>query len=166
MTVHRPQAPVLLIKTLLMSPEKRRLEKNVDRLVNLHMKETGTTTPGFIYAGRVFRRSDFLRGKLGFSSLATSLEHEAERHLEDERSIEEQMQQITQSLGPALRPCVTLQDIRDVLPDCIGALFSNLERLTRTREPGWTLEPGSRAHRQFHKILPLIEAQAAARLLY
>ena len=155
------------ILKVLRVPEDRRLASSVDHLVKLHIEVSGTEVPGFLYRGLPFRHTDAPAGRLAYKALHPTLYNEVEKHLASIKNLEDDLQAVGQALLAVVRPCETLQDLRDALPDCLSwAMASELHDLPRTREEAWTLTEGTRQHRQYVKMKPRIEAFCAARLLY
>lgn len=148
-------------------PEDRRLKANVDRLVTMNQEITRTPYMGFYYCGLAYRHSEAPPGQMPYPELSPELYDEGDFHRQSVETVANDIQAIRQSILALVRTCLDLQDIRDALPEClVQAVGTELTRLKRTRPPAWSLEEGSRAHRQYLKILPKIEFFATARLMY
>jgi len=159
-----------LIETLLRQPEERRLQAYVDRLVKQNQEASYSLVPGFLYQGLAYRHSSALKGKLEFSGLHPSLYEAMDEFLVSKENVERDIQMINQGLRPLIKSCLTIQDLRDALPECIitliGKSVDNMSELSRTREPAWPLEATGRGMNQYLRVLPLIETYCAARFLY
>lgn len=154
------------IITVLRQPEDRRLQASVDQLVARHMEVSGSQVPGFLYRGLPYRHST-ASGRLAYAALDPSLYAKVEAHLASKRQVENDLQLMQQALVAVLRPCASEQDYRDAMPEClIHAVVPDMAKLPRERPEAYTLEPGSRAERQYLKALPKIEYLTTARLLF
>lgn len=156
------------ILAILRQPEDRRLAGNIDRLVLLHTEITRTSVPGFLYRGIHYRHTQASKGKLELLSIHPSLYPEIEYHLANESATNVDLQVVRQVILSLVKDCTDAQDIRDALPNCLVQAVASptLNALQRTRDPGWNMDPESRAYRQYLKYLPKMEFFAAARLMY
>ena len=158
-----------VIDAALRAPELRRLQAYVDRLVMMNQEACSTRAPGFLYRGLVYRHSSAKGAATGFPAVDPSLYDEIDEYLESQKAVEDDLQEIIQGLRPIHTSCLTLEDIRDALPECLVQLIgkdTGLSSLPRTRPEAWCLEPTGRGMRQYLKVLPKIEIYCAARLLY
>lgn len=156
-----------VLVALLKVPETRRLEKYIDRIVKLNQEADQTTNQGFLYRGLRYWHSSVPNGNIPMKALHDSLCHEIEDYLASELAVKNELQLVGQSLRALLQKCQSTQDVRDALPECLVQILDRkISSLPRERPEAWTLEPGSRAERQYRKILPRIEFFTAARLLY
>lgn len=73
---------------------------------------------------------------------------------------------VNQMCHRLVKDCVTTQDLRDALPDCLISLSPEAMKLTRTRPEAFTLEDDEREKRQYAKVKPLIEFYSATRMMY
>lgn len=156
------------ILVLLREPEIRRANADINRLVMSQMELTKTDLPGFLYRGIQYRHTGCPKGKIQFQSLEPALYPDMEYHLANQRSTAVDLQVVRQVILSLVQDCIDFQDVRDALPECLVRTVgsSELNRLDRTRDPGWNLDPNSRAYRQYLKYLPKMEFFAAARLMY
>ncbi len=156
-----------LILDSLFLAEDRRLENSVSRLLREHNKVSRRMDTGFLFNGIYFQPPGQVTPAAQKQPLAYELQGEGLAFLKDKATVDLDRQLIQQSLLHLLMPCATPQDIRDALPECLrDTLTQDINNLPRTRPEAYTLEPGSRPHRQYEEILPKIEFFSAARLLY
>lgn len=162
-----------LITLVLKEPEDRRMQAECDRLVVLNREAAQTPHWGFLYQGLAYRHSSCDSGARDFPGLHSSLTREVERYLQGKAVITNEIKLTVQALRPLLEGCGgSLQDVRDVLPECLVAGIQSLvnnnafNNLPRTREPAFHLDPLGRAMRQYKTVLPKIEAYTAARFLF
>lgn len=148
--------------------ENRRLQAYVDTLVNQNMKLTNDhSVMGFIYNGLPYRHSTAPSGKLAWKAPHMELVSKVEDMLDNISRTKTDMQLIKQVLANLCRPCVSQQDLRDVLPECLIFVLDDAgQKLERTRAEAWTIQDNPRAMRQYQKILPKIHFYANARLIY
>lgn len=154
-----------LIKTLFAN-DLNRLAEWVDRMIKKNNECCGITSYAFLYNGSVYRQSNVV-GRIDAPRLMhVSLMDEMEAFLKDKAIIDEDQAYIRQSLVNLFDPCETLQDMRDTLPECLVICLPQLQPMARTRPAGFTIESNPRAMRQYLRILPKMEAYAAARLIF
>lgn len=154
------------IISCLFSSEKRRLENFIATMIDTNQEASGTRLDGFHYQGTFYRREG-LRGQLVRKVLHLSLHRQMDDHLADAAKITSDEQEIRQTLFKLMNPCVTINEIRDTLPNCLtNTLPDWASRLDRVQEEAWSIQSDARAVRQYNKVLPKIELYSAARLLY
>lgn len=156
------------ISNLLREAERRRLERNLDLLIEKHMEASNSSVMGFIHEGLCYRHNNAPKGKLNYQAIHPSVEPDMRLHVQQHNELEANLQEIRQALLPIVRLCLSDQDLRDALPDCIITMFKTggATKLHRTRKPAWVLEEGSRAMEHYQRVLPNIEFYSAARLIY
>lgn len=149
----------------LLTAEERRLEKaRVDLIEKNRKFYPDEPHDGFTYVGSVYDPPNLPRGPRKRVFLHTSLHPEMDALIKDREQVLSDRYVLSQLLFRLLAPCKDDQDIRDALPECIIDT-TDLPRMTRLREPGWTLT-SAQDQRQFKMILPRIEFYSAARMLY
>lgn len=149
----------------LFNPDLSRLRTWIDRLVKLNQEEMGEDLAGFLFNGQWYRHSSLGKGKYVKKPLAYGLTAEMESYLEDEKIILMDKKLIHQAVYLRVMNCMTLQDVRDALPDCLTELFPELARLERIRNEQFFVNNLSDL-RQWSKILPKIEQYSVARLMF
>lgn len=147
--------------------ERRRLDKNIAKLIGLNNECAGQPLAGFLYLGEYYTAQGFQTSKgVPKKRIDSSLEEKMEWHLKDAKIINEDEQMISQVIFKLLDPCESLQDMRNTLPDCLATMIPALEGMSREDEVGCSIRNDERAKRQFEDLLPKIEMYSAARLLY
>jgi hypothetical protein len=160
-----------IIKVLFAS-EDRRLTSWIDRMCRRNKEAYRGELPnaaqlqGFIFNGVFYRPSDVTGPISGRKALHASLWSEMETLEKDKKIVDTERDFVRQTLYALMDPCSTDQDFRDALPECLIDTLPQLKRLSRTREPAFTIEGNARAIRQYEKMLPKIEVYAAARMIY
>uniref|UniRef100_A0AB39ACL1 Uncharacterized protein n=1 Tax=Erwinia phage Fifi051 TaxID=3238787 RepID=A0AB39ACL1_9CAUD len=145
--------------------ERRRLQANIDRLVDQHREITGSSPTGFMYNGVLFRHSK-TKTIERLPMLAWSLNDEMNRHLKDEAQIMLDCQQISQIIFKLLSRATCDQEARDLLPDCVVSLIPKFSQLRRSRSVEEAIEDDPRLVRQYQKMLPKIQIYVVSRLMY
>lgn len=146
--------------------EARRIQAAIDRLVILNQKTANNTALGVLHRGYLLKHSQAPKGNL-WHALDPSLEEEGEALRLSHKQVSDDIQLIKQGLLPLVQNSQTTQDLRDALPEClIQCADYDWIKLPRTRPEAWNIEPGSRAYRQYLKIIPKLEFFTAARLIY
>ena len=155
------------IAAALFNSEERRLEKVREQLIRSN-KELYPTKPhdGFTFGGKVYDPSNLVGGRRTRVSLHPRLHDDMNDYLKDYEQIWTDRHLISQILHVILKPCETVQDIRDALPNCLVDTLPELKHLHRTREEAFTVQHDARALRQFQRTLKRMEFYATARLMY
>ena len=163
----------LIINTLttrLFVAEDRRLAAILSKLNQRNKPLNDTKLDGFLHAGQFYMPKDasFISGQLAYRTpLHLSLHGDMECFLADRKCVEDEKKLISQVLFTLLVNCVSPQEVRDTLPECLIAHLSNdIAHLERTDEPSYTIKYNPRALRQYAKALPKIEFYSATPLLY
>lgn len=147
--------------------DERRLTAWVDRLCKSQQEALGDPKAyAFIYNGTFYRQSNVVGRIDGKKQLAPHLTAEMENFLKDKSAVDNDRAYTKQTLVNLLDGCDTLQDVRDTLPECLVCTLPQLRGLDRKREPACTIQSNPRALRHYVKILPVMEAYAAARLVF
>lgn len=155
------------IMAYLSAPELKRIQTMTDRLVELNQKTSGNPSMCVMHRGNLLRHTKAPKGRHIWPALDMMLYGEAEGFMAHVRSVEHELQIIKQCLVSLVRDLHTAQDIRDALPEClVHILEGHIKTFPRTREAAWNLEPGTRIHRLYEKILPKLEYYTAARIVY
>lgn len=158
-----------LLETLF-EAEDRRLNKILIQLNQDNKKLRDSKVDGFLYLGLPYLPkgiSTVITGRTQCKqALHAGLVEAMERYLEDRLVVKEDRGFIQQTLFQMTRPCKSVQDLRDTLPECLVNLRQDLARYPRTRNVAWTIQDNPRALRQYEKILPRIEFYSATRLIY
>lgn len=158
-----------LIKRLF-AAEERRLNGIVSDLNRKNCEALNKRLYGFRHQGMRFIPQDDLGSAmttLPLASLAPDLVPQAERLIRDTKQITEDKTMIRQLFVRLLDSCITLQELRDAIPDCAAPLLPELEKVSRANpDPLWTIRHDERAVRQYTKLISKIEMYAVTRMLY
>jgi hypothetical protein len=154
----------------LFEAEERRINAMIVKLNQQNKRLSEAKVDGFLYNGQLYMPKQGSLLVLGVNQskvpLHISLHSEMDKLAKDDKIVRDDRSFIIQTLFILLSPCVSKQDIRDTLPECIVDCAGDLQRLSRTREPAWSIQHNPRAIKQYHKLLPKLEIYAAARLIY
>lgn len=147
--------------------EKRRLDKNIAKLIGQNNEAAGQQLAGFLYLGEYYTAQGFQTSPgVPKKRIADHLESQMEWHIKDAETVANDEQMISQIIYKLLDPCESLQAMRDTLPECLSTMIPALNGLSRQDEMGCSIRNDERATRQFLELLPKIEMYSAARLLY
>lgn len=152
--------------------EERRLKAAIDALVVANNELQGQTLMGFFYNGDYFIHSKLLAGTgAGYkpvvkSTLHMSLNDQMQAHLKDRVAIKLDRDQIKQILYKLTYKCLSLQEVRDALPECLVSLVPEQAKLRREKRQGMFFFGDQRTERQFLMLLPKMELYAVSRFLY
>lgn len=145
--------------------EFENLARQFENLINQNNEVIGQPCDGFIYMGRFFNKPG-LRGYLRRKTLDMSLYPIIEDILKQENTLKDHAQQIRQVLAKLLYGCMSAQDIRDNLPDCLLDFLPDwVQNLDRIRTPAFTIVGDTRSQRDYDEALPLIEMYSVSRMI-
>lgn len=156
----------------LFAAEDRRLDRITSDLNRKNCEALGKIAHGFRHQGMRFIPLDLKQTvrqnpKQPLPPLASSLVPQADELIRDIKQTADDRTQIRQLFVRLLDPCISTQDIRDALPDCVAPLMPDLDKLPRTNpDPTWTIRHDERALRQYDKLIPKIEMYAVTRMIY
>lgn len=148
----------------LMEPEVRHHIQQVNSLIEENGRLLGKPTNGFNYQGRNWGWD--CNPIASGDNLSLELIPKMARLVQLDKSVDFDKYTITQFLDRMSQPCKTIDDLRNVFPECLVSLESDLSRLPRTRPEAWTIQNNPRDLRQYQKVLTKIETYCAMRLLY
>jgi hypothetical protein len=156
------------LKKTLFTPEERRLQGGIDRLVD----QAGDDDKqfllylGFSFSGDHYRHSRHQVIHKHYPVLPFALNDEMEKWLKDKKAVALDKDQIGQMLFKLLYQANDLQEMRDTLPDCLISLIPTFSGMSRKFEQEFLIRHNPRDLKQFHKILPKIELYAMSKLIY
>lgn len=154
---------------ILFEGEERRLSKLLEELTasNDRLLKVGAST-GFMFNGDFYKRNTKAKPPMHGErhALHETLWEPMMQYLQETSKLVLDINKINQMCHRLVKGCVTLNDLRDTLPECLVALTPELANLQRTRPEGWTLQGDERAMRQYGQVKPLIEFYSATRLMY
>jgi hypothetical protein len=144
--------------------EEKSFQNQINLLVDENNKVRFLVDSGFNYLGKNY-------GKYGGilpnqPTLATELHPKMQRLVHFRDTVRYDRKYITQVFSRLVRPCNSVEELRNVLPDCVVINDWSLSKFPRTREPAYTAANDSLLMRQYLKILPKVETYCAMRLLY
>jgi hypothetical protein len=157
-----------LIKRLF-AAEERRLNSIVSVLNRKNCEAQNKRLFGFRHQGMRFVPADLVRTAVGqpLPALDKSLAPQAESLIQDTKQITEDRVLIRQLFVRLLDTCISLQEIRDALPDCTAPLLPELDKVSRSNpDPLWSIRHDERAIRQYTKLISKVEMYAVTRMLY
>lgn len=157
---------IRVIEQSLFSAEERRLQKFEEDMLIKNREVKNQKMDGFSFAGKVFRPANFTRGRPTILSLDDTLYSEMELHIQDKDEVETDKRRIKMILFKLLEPCKFMDDVRDTLPECLVDTISELQHLSRTREPAYTIKDDPRSVKEYNDILPRMQFYSMARLMY
>lgn len=121
----------------------RSASENIDNLIYSIVEKNFelTRSVSFTYRSEVFLHPNLMGGAKGArGSLDPSLREELNAALKLRKDNNSMVEDIKRLLGQCLEECTCLQDVRDVLPECIIPLTpKEIKALPRTREEGCLL---------------------------
>lgn len=148
----------------LFDAEKRRFKKFISQIHLENQEVSNARADKFQYMGKVYN-PDNLRS-INTMTLHLSLWDKMDQHLKDVKSIENDEQQIRQTLYKLFDHAHSLQELRDVLPDSIVPLFEQVKHMKRYDEIQWILRNDPRTYKQLQKTIEKIEMYSVTRMLY
>lgn len=159
-----------IVKHLFMA-ELKRLDMVLNGIIDKNDHIHGVpVSAGFMYQGEFFQRSNASRPPTYGERLALNpdLWGEMDKYHRATSRLIAEVHLVNQTVYRLVRGCMTYQDVRDALPECLVVQdqSGNYKGLPRTRPAAWTIEPNSMAWNQYEKVLPSIEYYAAAHLLF
>jgi hypothetical protein len=152
-----------IVDALIFSDYERRV-KAIDAIIMKNCELQGRTEMAFAHMGKVYHYSDRPRRYRSYPMLDPSLHDEMEQWLYDETMVERDRVYLKQGLFPLLEDCMSHQDFRDALPECLVTLIPDYAGLPRTREPGYTIMNKPAALKRYAKMLPKIEAYTISKM--
>ena len=155
------------VKTKLFAPEKRRLQKMIDHLVERNAETLIGVVGhfGFMFDGQNYLKSNAQYAKGRFPTLRFDLNDEMYSVLEDRKQVELDKAQIGQILSKLQYHAQNMQERRDALPECIVNLFPELRAIERRSQPSFFMD-GSDTFQEWERMMPKIESYAIASLIY
>lgn len=149
----------------LFEPEDKQYVAQVNSLIEKNNEYLKLVSSGFNYCGKNYGYDGSVTFKA--HSLVTPLMPEMARIAALRKIVNFDRALIIQVFSKVLEPCESVQDARDVLPECLVSLDTAMVRdFKRTREPAWNIKDDPRALRQFQKTLTKVESYCAMKFLY
>ena len=150
----------------LFAAEERRRNREIAELNKANEEAHQGRFDGFSYGGRVYRLAG-LKGQLSLKVLHHTLYERMDAFLADHQEVANDRQEISQVLFRLISPCMTLQELRDAVPNCLTQFLpDNAKQLERRFAEVFTLTGNPRLTKQYQKALPKMELYSSAHLLY
>ena len=153
------------IMSRLFTSDRKRVGKLTEELNTKNCLVRGESAPGFIYMGK-----SYVVGRMTprqpLPTLSLHLLKEGEEFLRIASTLKHDEEQIRQLLVQLLYGFETTQDVRDLLPETLVAMFPDLKKLPRIREPAWTIFDKPHIMREYQRLLPKVEMYSVSNLLY
>jgi hypothetical protein len=149
----------------LFETETQQYQKDINQLIEENQALLKQSTGGFNYLGVSY-------GMHGYTyrnspSLHSSLVPRMSQRLRIQQDVEFGQRMVRLALTKLLQPCLSLQDARDALPECLISLApGDLPSYPRTRPAAWSIQNNERDLRNYEKALPRIETYCVMKLLY
>ena len=125
---------------------------------------------GFMHQGELYQRSNASRQPTAGERLMLNpdLWPAMDKYLKVSSRLIMEVHLVNQTVYRLVRGCMTYQDVRDALPECLVVQdqTGKYKELPRTRDAAWTLKGDAMALNQYEKVLPSIEYYAAAHLIF
>lgn len=130
-----------------------------DRLID------GQASVGFLYMGDFYivKNASMAPTYGNRKVLDPSLYPKMQRYLNKTVTLIRDAEMVNQMVFRLLRGCITKQECRDAMPDCLANFMA--VQLPRTQEAAFTLQGDERAMRQYEKVLAIIEFYVGSQLL-
>lgn len=153
-----------LVKKLLY-PDRKMVRKQIDELVENNNLILDTTFPGFVYQNDYFEKGGRIVSNLGWDPLLDPRLHSRAVGVADRwRRLENDVAHIDQVFRQLTEHCLTWQEFRDAIPDCVIQFEPTLRLLERTRHESYF--QGSPPIRfSYEMLLPRLHTYAAMHLL-
>lgn len=156
----------------LFEADTRRLGTMITNLNENNCRLKGQVVFGFMHKGHRFIDPRFSSqakalAKEKMPTLSLQLHGEVVQFDRDREKIEFDKNRIRQALMPLLQGRLTLQEVRDALPDCVVSMIPILKPLPRTLPDNTSLIAHDlTAMKAYEKTLPLMQAYSVAALIY
>lgn len=147
----------------LMNAQKTFQERHIQLLVDQNKELTGEGK-GFLFKGQ-FWSNEKTNPSEPKHIIHKSLYAEAQQMYDDVMQARKDKLSIERHLSMLLRPCRSLQDYRDALPDAFAEFLPQLRELSRTRPEAWHLEGQAFLIERHKRIMELINYYHASRLI-
>lgn len=150
----------------LFAPETKRLNKNIGELVKRNNQLRGQGLDGFLWNGDWYAIPGLPASRGEKKSLHIELEDAMRAHKLDADMVGRDKHQISQILFKVMSASMTVQVLRDSLPNSVVNLIPALKAVPRVNEEGCCFILGSKERKQFDKIAPKIDQYAAGKFFY
>lgn len=146
-------------------PEVRGIEREQDMLIGMNA-DLGNPPYGFVLGSAfITNLPRNMYKNVTKKPVHDSLLVPALNFLERRKQLDKDQRMLSQGLLSLLKPCKTLQDVRDALPNTLKQYLPEIQSLPRTREEAWTMQSCPMLKRQWNKTEDLITLYLASRML-
>jgi hypothetical protein len=151
----------------LFEPEKGRLEKLLEKIIQQNQAKTKTQAAGFNYKGSLYAavKPYQLRGQ-NVPELHADLHGEADHYIFLTDKMEKDRQLIRQAIPLIATRCHTDSALRDALPEAFVALIPSFDGMERTRPEGYILDTEPLLRKQYDTASEIVNYYVANRILY
>lgn len=152
----------------LFQAENRRINGLINKIDESNRRLNSSTIYGFRHKGSTYmpESAPTINRGISLPVLHWDLCPEMEEILEDITTLRNDKKTIEQMLYKLLEPCLTTQEMRSALPECLVVLLPELLVWPREHEEAFSIEHDERALRQWELVKPKVEFYCATRLLY
>jgi hypothetical protein len=167
---HHYSIPIL-VETLLnglMKPDWKLVNDKINSLVDENNVLLGGSIAhkGFCYRGYYFKYGAEVVPDMGFDPvLHKSLHHKAEGLADRWNYLKGDYDYLKRLFTELLRPCVTEQDVRDTLPECVIQFHPTLGSLPRIRGEAWTIRCDKALQFRYNSAIDRIRTYSVMHLL-
>lgn len=127
----------------------------------------GNPKDGFLYAGRFHSTLEpRAQHKALKKQLHRELHDNGEAYITRSNRFTAERTRVFHGLQIFLKPCRSLQDVRDVLPDSVAMIRPEFAKVPRDKPTGWPFEGKPMAMHQYQDISALLEFYVVNRILY
>lgn len=137
----------------------------VKKMVKQNQQEWGSRDNCFLYQGTVFSVPSLGERPKQVRPLHAALTTQMDALAKAKKVVTDDKIFIRQMIFTLVDDCITPQDVRDNLPDCLVNYVPELKALPRDRPPAFLLADRPAIHRQYQRIYPTIQAYCATRLI-
>ena len=159
----------LIIEKLFENDRSKIIDQVIELTQNNNIKKSCSYI-GFRHMGNTFLSKGHnhkVKGKQAIiPSLAFELVPVGNKIVQQTNNLDRDEKEIRQILFKLLDHCITVQDIRDSLPEPVVQLFPQLTAMTRRATVAYWMDKDKLTVNEFNRLLPKIEAYAISKLFY
>lgn len=156
---------------VLFAADMRRIDKMISDLVEKNNSIRNENCFGFMHHGKKYINPKYISQKQVLANypcptLSLQLYEEARAFDREVKRLVNDEGKIRQALVPLIINCVSLQEVRDCLPDCVVAMMPQLAAIPRHLQDSVAHIRSDRyAMKAYEKALPLMESYSVAALI-
>lgn len=151
----------------LFSHEQNRLDKYIETIGRENEEAYSESLNQFMYMGTVYnpKRLPRMTG-MSVKQLHKDLEPKMEAFFKDKKMIDDDRQYIKQTLWKLFNYANDLQDLRNLMPECIIKYIDELRGLDRTKTLDEMLNHDTNTYKKLMKTIEKIEVYSVTRMMY